>query len=69
MLRNRNIAPPGYYSAAAKAARAVRAQTCAVSDCEQPAVTRCLIAIDGHVKRVLPVCQQHADAAEDLPSL
>jgi hypothetical protein len=48
----------------------LKTHPCAVSDCELPATTRALIAINGQPKRMLPVCAQHADAAtEDRPGL
>ena len=68
MLRNQNIAPKGCYSAAAKAARAAKPHPCAVPDCDANAVTRACLSINNAPPQMLPVCQQHADAAaEDKP--
>jgi hypothetical protein len=38
---------------------------CAVTDCENAAVSVSDISIDGNPKQRLPVCSQHADAAEE----
>lgn len=39
--------------------------TCSIPECKEEAVCSAFISIDGKPKQLLPVCQIHADAAQE----